>query len=99
VRQVYTLPAFDESGYADENCPRDTGLSRLGECVIVASFPTNCWRDAILSSLTLAFDTIADTVTVACYGSDPGTLDACYRRQLANSLGAVRALDDRLRIQ
>jgi hypothetical protein len=97
--KIMLLSAFDESGDAGDNCPPDTGLNQFGECVIFGSFARELLarRDpglvldvdwlAPLSSLSLAFDTIADSVVLACYGVESGSVDACYRRQLADSLG------------
>jgi hypothetical protein len=97
--KIMLLSAFDESGDAGDNCPPDTGLNQFGECVIFGSFARELLarRDpglvldvdwlAPLSSLSLAFDTIANTVTLACYGSEWESLNDCYRRQLADSLG------------
>jgi hypothetical protein len=97
--RALVLEAFDESGQAGDNCPPDTGLSAFGECVVFGSFARELLvrHDPALvgelnwlaprSSITFAFDIVANTVVAGCYGAEQEHAEFCYRLRMAESLG------------
>jgi hypothetical protein len=97
--KIMLLSAFDETGQAGDNCPPDSGLDQFGECVIFGSFARELLvrNDPALadeldwlaprSSIAFAFDTVSNTVVAACYGAEAEYAEACFLRQLAESLG------------